>query len=174
MKRFFVLVLSTVTAYGGICLAQKCPVGCTSKIDTLEDQVAAQARAIDEVPYVQTFRLTPSPDAARGLSSERELPGYADVLLVHVSVDHEESAVLFPTPQIPTSITPPVGLNRATLSSRCRGSIGASATAKLNVFLGLLWQEVSGRNVFGLRITVEGCTPITGQLPVEVAVLQKR
>lgn len=173
MKRFLVLVLSTVTAYGGICSAQKCPVGCESKIDTLENQVAAQARTIEEVPYVEKFRITPSADA-HGLSSERELPGYADVLLVHVSVDHEESAVLFPTPQISTSIPPPFGLNRVTLSSRCRGSIGASATAKLNVFLGLLRQEASGRNVFGLRITVEGCTPSTGQLPVEVAVLQKR
>ena len=103
MKRFLVLVLSTVTAYGGICSAQKCPVGCESKIDTLENQVAAQARTIEEVPYVEKFRLTASADA-HGLSSERELPDYADVLLVHVSVDQEESAVLFPTPQIPTSI----------------------------------------------------------------------
>lgn len=98
MKHFVLLALFTV-ACGGICSAQKCPVGCESKIDTLEDQVAAQTRAIDEVPYIQTFRLTPAPNA-HGLSSERELPGYADVLLVHVSVDHEESAVLFPTPHM--------------------------------------------------------------------------
>ena len=173
MKRFIVLALSTVTAYAGICAAQKCPVGCQSKIDTLEDQVAAQARATDEVPYIKTFRLTPSPDA-HGLSSERELPGYADVLLVHVSVDHEESAVLFPTPQIPPSTPRPLGLNRATLSSKCRDSSGASVPTKLNVFLGLLRQDASGQNVFGLKITVEGCTATTGQIPVEVAVLQKR
>ena len=169
MKRFILSALFSV-AWCGICSAQKCPVGCESKIDTLEDQVAAEARAMDEVPYLQTFSLTPSRDA-HGLSSERALPGYAHVLLVHVSVDHEESAVLFPTPQIPTSTPLHFGLNRATLSSRCPDSSGASAPAKLNVFLGLLRQEASGRNVFGLRITVEGCTR---QIPVEVAVLQKR
>ena len=172
MKHFVLLALFTV-ACSGICSAQKCPVGCESKIDTLEDQVAAQARAIDEVPYIQTFRLTPAPNA-HGLSSERELPGYADVLLVHVSVDHEESAVLFPTPQV----TPPgpqaFALNLANLSSKCQDSSAASALAKVKVLLGLLRQEASGKNVFGLRITVEGCTPTTGQIPVEVAVLQKR
>jgi len=173
MKRLLVLVLSTVTGYCGICSAQKCPVGCESKIATLEDQVAAQARAIDEVPYIQTFRLTPAPNA-HGLSTERELPGYVDVLLVHVSVDHEESAVLFPTPQITPPGPPALALNQVNLSSKCHDSSAASAAAKVKVLLGLLRQEASGKNVFGLRITVEGCTPTTGQIPVEVAVLQKR
>ncbi len=171
MKHFILLALCTVAC--GLCSAQKCPVGCESKIDTLEDQVAAQARAMDEVPYIQTFKLTPAPDA-HGLSSERELPGYANVLLVHVSVDHEESVVLFPTQQI----TPPgpaaFALNRANLSSKCHDSSAASTPAKVNVLLGLLRREASGNNVFGLRITVEGCTPATGQKTVEVAVLQKR
>jgi hypothetical protein len=60
------------------------------------------------------------------------------------------------------------GLNRAILSSRCHNSSGASAPAKVNVFLGLLQQEASSKNVFGVRITTEGCNPTTGQIPVEV------
>lgn len=43
----------------------------------------------------------------------------------------------------------------------------------MNIFLGLLRAE-SGKNVFGLKIMVEGCSPSTGQIPVEVAVLKKR
>lgn len=50
MKRFVLLALSTVAAYCGLCSGQECPVGCESKIDTLENQVAAQAGAIEEVP----------------------------------------------------------------------------------------------------------------------------
>jgi len=172
MKHFILLFLITL-ACCGFCSAQKCPVGCESKIDTLQDQVAAQARAIDEVPYIQTFRLTPAPDAT-GLSSGRELPGYGNVLLVHVSVDHEESVVLFPTPQITPASQAAFALNRVNLSSKCRDSSAVSAPAKVKVVLGLLHLEASGKNVFGLRITVGGCTPATGQIPVEVTVLQKR
>jgi hypothetical protein len=173
MKRFVLLALSTVTAYCGVASAQRCPVGCQSEIDALENQVAAQEKALNAVPYVQKFTLTPSPDPAHGLSSERELPDYADVLLVHVSVDHKESAVLFPTAQTQPSPSPTFGLNRVILSSKCRDSGGASALAKVDVYLGLLQQEDSSKNAFGVRITVEGCNSTTGQIPVEVAVLRK-
>jgi len=172
MKRFVLLVLSTVVAYCGIGSAQKCPIGCESKIDALQNQAAAQQKALNEVPYIQKFVLTPSPDAGHALSAERELPDYVDVLLVHVSVDHKESAVVFPTAPIQPSSPSTFGLNRVILSSKCRDSGGAPAPAKINVFLGLLQQE-AGRNVFGVRITVEGCNPTTGQIPVEVAVVQK-
>jgi hypothetical protein len=107
------------------------------------------------------------------MSSDRELQDYVDVLLVHVSVDHEESAVLFPTAQAQPSAPQSFQLNRATLSSKCRGSGGASTPAKINVFVGLLQQDASGKNVFGVRIAVQGCSPTTGQIPVEVAVLRK-
>jgi hypothetical protein len=173
MKRLIVLALSTVAACCGICSAQRCPIGCESRIETLGNQMAAQEKALNEVPYVQKFTLTPSPDPAHGMSSERELQDYVDVLLVHVSVDHEESAVLFPTAQAQPSAPQSFQLNRAMLSSKCRGSGGASTPAKINVFVGLLQQDPSGKNVFGVRIAIQGCSPITGQIPVEVAVLRK-
>jgi len=173
MKRLVVLAVSTVVAYCGICSAQRCPSGCESKIDALGNQVAAEEKALNEVPYVQQFTLTPSPDPAHGMSSERELQDYADVLLVHVSVDHEESAVLFPTAQAQPSAPQSFQLNQAMLSSKCRGSSGASTPAKVKVFVGLLRQDASGKNVFGVRIAIQGCSPTTGQIPVEVAVLRK-
>jgi hypothetical protein len=173
MKRFVLLALSIVVAYCGIGSAQRCPIGCESKIDALQNQAAAQEKALNEVPYIQKFTLTPSPDAKHALSAERVLPDYVDVLLVHVSVDHKESAVVFPTAPIQPSNPPTLGRNQAILASKCRDSGGTPAPAKINVFLGLLQQEAPGRKVFGVRITVEGCNPTAGQIPVEVAVLQK-
>lgn len=173
MKRLVLLVLSTVVAYCGICSGQRCPIGCESKLDALQNQAAAQEKALNQVPYIQKFTLMPSPNAVPDLSSERELQDYADVLLVHVSVDHEQSAVLFPTAQITPSTPPALEFNRAILSSKCRDSHGVPAPAKINVFLGLLHPATSSQNVFGVRITVEGCSRTTGQIPVEVAVLRK-
>lgn len=173
MKRFVFSALFAVIAYCGIGSAQKCPIACESRIDALQNQAAAQEKALNGVPYIQRFTLTPSPDAAHSLSAERELPDYVDVLLVHVSVDHKESAIVFPTAPIQPSTPSTFGLNRAILSSKCRDSSGASAPARVNVLLGLLPQNAAGKNVFGVGITVEGCTPTTGQIPVEVAVLLK-
>lgn len=173
MKRLVALALPTVVVCCAICSAQKCPIGCESKIETLENQVAAQEKALSEIPYVQKFTLIPSPDPAHGLTSERELQDYVDVLLVHVSVDHEQGAVVFPTAEIQALTAASPGLNRATLSSKCRDSRSAPAPAKINVFLGLLQRDASGKNVFGVRIAIEGCSATTGQIPVEVAVLRK-
>jgi hypothetical protein len=171
MKRLVVLALSIFTAgFSATSSAQRCPIGCESKIDALQNQAAAQEKALNQVPYVQKFTLTPSPDSAHGLSSQRELQDYVDVLLVHVSVDHEESAVLFPT-QIQPSSPVALGLNRAVLPSKCRDS--SSTEVNINVFLGLLQQNASSKNVFGIRVTVEGCNPTSGQIPIEVAVLRK-
>lgn len=105
----------------------RCPIGCESKIDALQNQAAAQEKALNQVPYVQKFMLTPSPDTAHGLSLQRELEDYVDILLVNVSVDHEESAILFPTAQIQSSSPVTLGLNRAVLPSKCRDSSSTEA-----------------------------------------------
>jgi len=41
------------------------------------------------------------------------------------------------------------------------------------VTLGLLRQEAAGKSVFGIRVAVDGCDPVSGQVPVEVTVLSK-
>lgn len=171
MKRLVMLALPIFAAFSATSSAQKCPIGCESKIDALQNQAAAQEKALNQVPYVQEFTLTPSPNPAHGMSSERELQDYVDVLLVHVSVDHEESAILFPTAQMQPSSPVTLGLNRVILPSKCRDF--SSAPARINVFLGLLPQNAPSKNVFGIRVTVEGCNPTGGQIPTEVAVLRK-
>jgi hypothetical protein len=64
-----------------------------------------------------------------------------------------------------------LGLNQVILPSKCRDS--SSTPARINVFLGLLQQNAPSKNVFGIRIAVEGCNPNGGQIPIEVAVLRK-
>ncbi|MFZ0946811.1 MAG: hypothetical protein WAN19_01655, partial [Candidatus Sulfotelmatobacter sp.] len=152
----------------------RCPVGCESKIDTLTNEVRAQERALNQVAYFQTFTLTPTQqDPSHGLWVERVLPNYADVLLVHVVVDHDNSAVLLPAP---TQAQPPNSgfvANRIVFSSNCRNLGKAPVLAKVNVTLGLLRQETAGKNAFGIRVAVDGCDPVSGQIPVEVTVLSK-
>jgi hypothetical protein len=124
------------------------------------------------VPYFQKFILTPAQqDPSNSLSVGWVLPNYLDVLLAHVTVDHKVTAVLLPG----ATAAPSGGTTQApyqvTFSSNCRNSGKAPASAKIAVPLGLLRQVASGSNVFGIRVTVEGCDPTTGQIPVEITLL---
>src|SRR5258708_37060855 len=126
----------------GIGRAQKCQIGCQSKIDALEGEVAALDRAFaQQVPYLEKVNLTPTQqDPSHSPSAEQVLPNYLNVLLVHVTLDHKHPAVLLPSAHPapnPPSYTP----NQAMLSSGCRNSGNSSATANVAVFLPLLRQD---------------------------------
>ena len=172
--RFVLAIFWALAICSGISAGQRCPVGCESKIDTLTNEVRAQESALNQVAYFQTFILTPTEqDPSHSLWVERVLPNYTDVLLVHVMVDHDNSAVLLPAP---TQAQPPnsgFAANRIVFSSNCHNPGKAPVLAKVDVTLGLLRQEVAGKNVFGIRVAVDGCDPVSGQIPVEVTVLSK-
>jgi hypothetical protein len=158
----------------GIGTAQECQIGCQSKIDALNDEVAALHRAFaQQVPYLEKFNLTPTQqDPSHSPSAEQVLPNYLNVLLVHVTLDHKQTAVLLPSAHPapnPPSYTP----NQVIFSSGCRNSGNSSASAKVDVFLGLLRQDASGKDVFGVRVTVEGCNSASGQIPIQISVLTK-
>jgi len=154
--------------------AQECQIGCQSKIDALKNEVAALDRALaQQVPYLEKFNLTPTQqDPSHSPSAEQVLPNYLNVLLVHVTLDHKQTAVLLPSPHSalnPPSYTP----NQAIFSSGCRNAGNRPASAKVNVFLGLLRQDASGKDVFGVRVTVEGCNAASGAIPIQISVLSK-
>ena len=170
-------ILLTVLIIVGCCgmgTAQECQIGCQSKIDALNDEVAALRRAFaQQVPYLEKFNLTPTQqDPSHSPSAEQVLPNYLNVLLVHVTLDHKQTAVLLPSAHPapnPPSYTP----NQVIFSSGCRNSGNSSASAKVDVFLGLLRQDSSGKDVFGVRVTVEGCNSASGQIPIQISVLTK-
>ena len=169
-----ILLTVLIVVCSGIGTAQECQIGCQSKIDALKNQVAALDRALaQQVPYLEKFNLTPTQqNPSHGLSAEQVLPNYLNVLLVHVTLDDKQTAVLLPSansaPSSPSS-TP----NQAIFSSGCHNSGNSSASAKVDVFLGLLRQDASGKNVFGVRVTVEGCNATSGQIPSQISVLSK-
>jgi len=158
----------------GIGTAQECQIGCQSKIDALKNEVAALDRAFaQQIPYLERFNLTPTQqDPSHSPSVEQVLPNYLNVLLVHVTLDHKQTAVLLPSAHPapnPPSYTP----NQAIFSSSCRNAGNSSVSAKVDVFLGLLRQDASGKDVFGVRVTVEGCNAASGQIPIQISVLSK-
>jgi len=157
----------------GISTAQECQIGCQSKIDALRDEVAALERAFaQQVPYLEKFNLIPTQrDPSHSPSAEQVLPNYLNVLLVHVTLDHKQTAVLLPSAH-PAS-NPPNTPNQAMFSSGCRNSGNSSASAKVDVFLGLIRQDASGKDVFGVRVTVEGCNAASSQIPIQISVLSK-
>jgi hypothetical protein len=152
-----------IVVCSGIGTAQECQIGCQSKIDALKDEVAALERAFAlQVPYLEKFNLTPKQqDPSHSPSAEQVLPNYLNVLLVHVTLDHKQTAVLLPSAH-PTSNPPSYTPNQVIFSSSCRDSGNSSASAKVDVFLGLLRQDASGKDVFGVRVTVEGCNATSG------------
>jgi hypothetical protein len=83
------LTLLIIVFCCGIGRAQKCQIGCQSKIDALEGEVAALDRAFaQQVPYLEKFNLTPTQqDPSHSPSAEQVLPNYLNVLLVHVTLD---------------------------------------------------------------------------------------
>jgi len=168
------LTLLIIVFCCGIGRAQKCQIGCQSKIDALEGEVAALDRAFaQQVPYLEKVNLTPTQqDPSHSPSAEQVLPNYLNVLLVHVTLDQKQTAVLLPSAHPapnPPSYTP----NQAIFSSGCRNSGNSSASAKVDVFLGLLRQDASGKDVFGVRVTVEGCNAASSQIPIQISVLSK-
>ena len=174
MKSYVLLTVLIIVVFCGIGTAQECQIGCQSKIDALNDEVAALHRAFaQQVPYLEKFNLTPTQqDPSRNPFVEQVLPNYLNVLLVHVTLDHRQTAVLLPSANPapnPPSYTP----NQAIFSSGCRNSGNNSASAKVDVFLGLLRQDASGKEVFGVRVTVEGCNTASGQIPIQISVLSK-
>ena len=172
-------ILSTVlmiVVCCGIGTAQECQIGCQSKIDALQNEVAALDRALaQQVPYLEKFNLTPTQqDPSHSPSAEQVLPNYLNVLLVHVTLDHKQTAVLLPFPSAHPAPNPPsYAPNQAILSSGCRNSCNSPVSAKVDVFLGLLRQDASGKDVFGVRVTVEGCNAASGQIPIQISVLSK-
>jgi len=174
MKRSLLSFMLMIMAVSGTATAQQCPIGCQSKIDALRNEVAALERGSNQVPYFQKFILTPTQqDPSHNLLVERILPNYLDVLLVHITMDHKVTAVLLPSATPLLADAPAQAPNQATFSSNCRTSGNASAPAQVAVSLGLLRQDAFGNDVFGIRVTVDGCNPTTGQIPVEVTVLSK-
>jgi hypothetical protein len=172
MKSYVLLTVLIIFVCCGIGTAQECQIGCESKIDTLKDEVAALDRALaQQVPYLEKFNLTPvQQDPSHSPFAEQALPNYPSVLLVHVTLDHKQTAVLLPSAN-PAPNPPSYAPNQAIFSSGCRNSASSSASAK--VFLGLLRQDASGKDVFGVRVTVEGCNAGSGQIPIEISVLSK-
>jgi|CZKR01.1.fsa_nt_gi hypothetical protein len=168
------LTVLIIVVCSGIGTAQECQIGCQSKIDALKDEVAVLERAFaQQVPYLEKFNLTPKQqDPSHSPSAEQVLPNYLNVLLVHVTLDHKQTAVLLPSAH-PTSNPPSYTPNQAIFSSSCRDSGNSSASAKVDVFLGLLRQDASGKDVFGVRVTVEGCNATSGQIPIQISVLTK-
>ena len=175
MKNHILLTVLTVVVCYGISQAQQCPIGCQTKIDALQNQVAALQKAIYQVPYLQKFILTPAPrDTSHSLFAEQDLPNYLNVLLVHVTVDRTIVAVLLPS-ATPTSNSRGQTPNQAMFTASCRttGNVLAPARANISVFLGRLRQETSGNNVYGIKVAVDGGSAATGQIPVEITVLSK-
>jgi len=168
------LTLLIIVFCCGIGRAQKCQIGCQSKIDALEGEVAALDRAFaQQVPYLEKFSLTPTQqDPSHSPSAEQVLPNYLNVLLVHVTLDQKQTAVLLPSAH-PAPNPPSYIPNQAIFSSGCRNSGNSSASAKVDVFLGLLRQDASGKDVFGVRVTVEGCNAASSQIPIQISVLSK-
>ena len=119
----YVLLTVLIVICCGIGTAQECQIGCQSKINTLKDEVAALNRALaQQVPYLENFNLTPAQqDPSRSPFAEQVLPNYLNVLLVQVTLDHKQTAVLLPSANPapnPPSYTP----NQAIFSSGCRNS----------------------------------------------------
>jgi len=137
-------------------------------------EVAALDRAFaQQVPYLEKFSLTPTQqDPSHSPSAEQVLPNYLNVLLVHVTLDQKQTAVLLPSAH-PAPNPPSYPPNQAIFSSGCRNSGNSSASAKVDVFLGLLRQDASGKDVFGVRVTVEGCNAASSQIPIQISVLSK-
>jgi hypothetical protein len=174
MKSSLLPIVVTIAVVSGTGTAQQWPVGCQSKIDALRNEVTALEKGFNQVPYLQKFMLTPTQqDPSNSLSVERVLPNYPDVLLAHITVDHKVTAVLLPSATAALSTATTQAPNQAIFSSSCRNSGNVSAPAKVAVSLGLLRQDASGNDVFGMRVTVDGCNPTTGQIPVEITVLSK-
>jgi hypothetical protein len=174
MKSSLLSVVLMIATVSGTGMAQQCPIGCQSKIDALRNEVAALERGSNQVPYFQKFILTPTQqESSRNLLVERVLPNYLDVLLVHVAIDRKVTAVLLPSSTPLQADLPAPAPNQAIFSSACRVSGGVSAPAKVAVSLGLLRQDSSRNSVFGVRVTVDGCNPTSGQIPVEITVLSK-
>jgi hypothetical protein len=121
------------------------------------------------VPYFQKFILTPAQqDPSNSLSVEWGSQ-ITWMCFWHVTVDHKVTAVLLPGVTAAPSGGTTQAPYRVTFSSNCRNS--GKVSAKMAVSLGLLRQVASGSNVFAIRVTVEGCDPTTGQIPVEITVL---
>jgi hypothetical protein len=136
----------------------------------LRNEVGALEKESNQVPYFQKFILTPAQqDPSNSLSVEWGLPNYLDVPLAHVTVDHKVTAVLLPGATAAPSGETTQAPYQVTFSSNCRNS--GKVSAQMAVSLGLRRQVASGSNVFGIRVTVEGCDPTTGQIPVEITVL---
>jgi hypothetical protein len=174
MKNSLLPAALTIALLSGLGTAQECPIGCQSKIDALRNEVAALERGSNQVPYFQKFILTPTQqDPSHNLFVERMLPNYLDVLLVHITMDHKMTAVLLPSATPLVADAPARAPNQAIFRSNCRNSGNASEPAKVAVSLGALRQDASGNDVFGIRVTVDGCSPTTGQIPVEVTVLSQ-
>ena len=153
MKNHILLTVLTVVVCYGIGQAQQCPIGCQTKIDALQNQVAALQKAIYQVPYLQKFILTPTPrNVPKGLFAEQELPNYMNVVLVHVTVDHTIVAVLLPS-ATPTSNSSGQTPNQAVFAASCRttGDVLPLARANISVFLGRLRQEASGKDAYVSR-----------------------
>ena len=170
----YVLFTVMIVICCGIGTAQECQIGCQRKIDTLKDEVAALDRALaQQVPYLEKFNLTPAQqDPSRSPFAEQALPNYLNVLLVHVTLDHKQTAVLLPSAN-PVPDAPSYTPNRAIFSSDCRNSGNSSTSARVDVFLGLLRQDASGKEIFGVRVTVEGCNAANGQIPIQISVLSR-
>jgi hypothetical protein len=173
-ERPILLTVLIIVVCCGIGIAQECQIGCQSKIDALKNEVAALDKALaQQVPYLEKFNLTPTQqDLSHGPSAEQVLPNYLNVLLVHVTLDDKQTAVLLPSAHPvpnPPSYTP----NQATFSSGCRNSGNSFPSARVGVFLGPLRQDASGKDVFGVRVTVEGCNATSGQIPIQISVLSK-
>lgn len=174
MRSSLLLIVLTIAVASETGTAQQCPVGCQSKIDALQNEVAALEKGSNLVPYLQKFMLTPTQqNSSHGLFVERVLPNYLDVLLAHVTVDHKVTAVLLPSATPAPSDATIQAPNQAVFSSSCRTLGNVPALAKVGVSLGLLRHDASGNNVFGIRVTVDGCDPTNGQIPVEISVLSK-
>lgn len=172
MKSHILFTVLTINVCCGIGQAQQCPTGCQMKIDALQNQLAALQRAISQAPYLQKFVLNPtSRGTSHSLSAEQELPNYLNALLIHVTVDHTMVAVLFPGVRKKSSGQMP---NEAEFAAGCHATGKAISQGKANVgvFLGLLRQE-SGKDVYGIKVAVDGCDAETGQIPVEITVLSK-
>jgi len=97
-----------------------------------------------------------------------------NVLLVHVTADRKMVAVLLPS-ATPTSNSSGQTPNQAVFAASCRttGDVLPLARANISVFLGRLRQEASGKDAYGIKVSVDGCSAATGQMPVELTVLSK-
>jgi hypothetical protein len=174
MKSLTLLTLLTIFVYSGISHAQQCSPGCQAKVDALQNQVIALQAAISRAPFLQKFVLTPARQGtSQAASAELELPNYLNALLVHVTVDHNLVAVLLPaaTPRAKSGAPTP---NQTVFPLNCHeaGNATTRGGASVSVVLGLLRQE-PGKDIYGIKVVVDGCTSGASQIPVEIAVLSK-